>query len=88
LGLEFYRALNRLAAVALPHFDREETALMPRLWATLSEDEIAAIRGSIMAAIGPDEAAYALELADGALDPSELTAIHQLAAARQLVTAG
>src|SRR5262245_58502477 len=62
-GLEVYRALNRLAAIALPHFDAEETELMPRLWALLSDDEIAEVRAAIMASIDPDEAAYTVDSA-------------------------
>jgi hypothetical protein len=72
VGLELYRALNRLAAIALPHFDAEETQLMPRLWALLTDQEIAQIRASIMASLTVDETAATRELADRALDPHEL----------------
>ncbi|HEY7071902.1 MAG TPA: hemerythrin domain-containing protein [Acidimicrobiales bacterium] len=83
-GLELYRALNRLAGTALPHFDAEETELMPRLWALLSDAQIAAIRGAIMGSIRPEEAAYTVELAAGALNPQELEMIRANAAAVEL----
>jgi len=71
-GLEFYRAINRLVGAALPHFDAEETQLMPRMWALMSDDEIAVVRGTLMKTLTPAELAYVGDYADGALDSDEL----------------
>jgi hypothetical protein len=57
-GLALYRAFHRFAAEMLMHLDREETELMPLLWDTCSEAELAAIMTSFKAECGAEATAF------------------------------
>lgn len=72
LGLELYRALLRLTAICLPHFDEEETAVMARIWALCTDREIDVVRSAFMATIAPEEMQYAVGHMVEAADPYEL----------------
>jgi hypothetical protein len=61
-GLTFYRALNRLVSHTLDHFANEEPAVMDVLWATCTDDELAAARTALMAEIPSHEAAWTFDL--------------------------
>ena len=74
-GLAFYRDLARYVAVYLPHLQEEETAVMPRIWALCSDEEIAATRAAFMAEITPDEQATTMALMLPALDPPTRAAL-------------
>jgi hypothetical protein len=61
-GLTFYRALSRFLAHALQHFANEEPAAMEVLWASCTDEELAACRAGFMAMISPEERAWTFEL--------------------------
>jgi hypothetical protein len=56
--LALYRAFNRFTADMLLHLDREETELMPLLWARCSDAELAAIMTSFKAQCGVEAASF------------------------------
>jgi hypothetical protein len=56
-------------AAYLPHLHDEETTVMNRIWATCTDDELAATRAAFMAEITPEERALSMELMLPALDP-------------------
>jgi iron-sulfur cluster repair protein YtfE (RIC family) len=76
-GREFYRSLHPYTATCLRHFDDEERRLMPRLWALYDDAELAAVFGTIMATIGPEEREYAMDHMKVALDPQELAELQR-----------
>lgn len=55
LGLEFYRLVNRLIALSLPHFDREETQVIRTLWDTCTTDEVFAAYVTLLKSLPPEE---------------------------------
>lgn len=61
-GHDAYLALTRFVAVALDHFADEEPAVMERIWATCTDDEIAACRAAFMAEIPPQDSLATAEL--------------------------
>lgn len=65
----------------LAHLDAEDQTVMPGLWETCSDEEIAACRAAFMAEIGPEEAAYTQRLVLPALSTPERVAM--LASAQQ-----
>jgi hypothetical protein len=56
--LALYRAFNRFTAEMLLHLDREETELMPLLWARCSDAELGAIMTSFKAQCGIAAASF------------------------------
>lgn len=69
-GLDVYRDLARFVAAYLPHLHDEETAVMPRIWARCSDDEIAATRAAFMADMTPDVLETSMTYLLQAIDPS------------------
>ena len=65
----------------LAHLDAEDRTVMPGIWETCSDDEIAACRAAFMAEIGQEEAAYTQGLVLPALSTPERVAL--LAGVRQ-----
>jgi hypothetical protein len=61
-GHDAYLALTRFAATALAHFADEEPAVMDRIWATCTDEEIAVCRVAFMAEITPEESLATAEL--------------------------
>lgn len=70
-GHAAYVALCRFVATALAHFADEEPAVMDRIWATCTDDEIAACRGAFMAEISPQESLATFEVMVPAITPAE-----------------
>lgn len=54
-GLSWYRALADFIADYLPHLVEEETILMPVLWESCDDEELAATRDSFVAEMGSTE---------------------------------
>jgi len=71
-GLAAYRALTHFAATALAHFSDEEPVVMERIWASCTDEEIAACRAAFMAEITPDDAVATYELMFPSVSPAEL----------------
>ena len=69
LGLEVYRELARYVAGYLTHLHFEETEVMPQIWASCTDDEIAVARAGLLAEITPDERAFTMRLLMPAIDP-------------------
>lgn len=61
-GRDAYLALTRFVATALAHFADEEPDVMDRIWATCTDEEIAACRAAFMAEISPRESLATAEL--------------------------
>jgi hypothetical protein len=80
-GLAVYRDLARFVAAYLPHLHDEETTVMNRIWATCTDEELAATRAAFMAEIGPEERAFSMELMLPALDTPTREALLQRVAA-------
>jgi len=57
-GLALYRSFSRLAAEVLEHLDAEETDLMPLLWATCTDAELATVMTSFKARFGAEAATF------------------------------
>lgn len=55
LGLEFYRLVNRLVELSLPHFDREETQVIRTLWDTCATDEVFDAYVTLLRSLPPQE---------------------------------
>lgn len=70
-----YRALACFIADNLLHMDTEETLHNRVLWATYSDEQLAAIHGRLVAAIPPAEMAVGLHWMQAALAPAELAAM-------------
>ena len=79
-GLTFYRALNRLVSHTLDHFANEEPAVMDVLWATCTDEELAAARAALMAEIPSNEAAWTFELMAQSCTVDELRLVQGLRA--------
>ena len=80
-GLAVYRDLARFVAAYLPHLHDEETTVMNRIWATCTDEELAATRAAFMAEITPEERAFSMELMVPALDPPSRERLLQMVAA-------
>jgi hypothetical protein len=70
-GLAAYRALARFVGAYLPHLDQEETVVMPVIWATTTDEELARTRSRFMASVPPDQLTLSAQLMLAALDPVE-----------------
>lgn len=81
LGVDVYRELARYVAGYLTHLHFEETEVMPQIWATCTDEEIAVARGALMAEITPDERAYTMRLLVPAIDPVTRAALQTAAPA-------
>jgi hypothetical protein len=79
-GRDAYLALTRFVATALAHFADEEPAVMDRIWATCTDEEIATCRAAFMAEISPHESLATAELVIPATSLEERT--HVMSAAR------
>lgn len=75
LGRDAYLALTRFVATALAHFADEEPAVMDRIWATCTDEEIAQCRAAFMAEISPEESLATAELMFPATTARERTAV-------------
>jgi hypothetical protein len=67
-GLELYRDLARFVAAYLPHLHVEETQIMPAIWASCDDEEIAAVRTAFMADTAPDVMETSMRYLLAALD--------------------
>jgi hypothetical protein len=74
-GRDAYLALSRFVATALAHFADEEPEVMERIWATCTDEEIAACRAAFMAEISPNESLATAELMFPATTPNERAAV-------------
>jgi hemerythrin-like domain-containing protein len=66
-----HRRMAAFVADYLPHLELEERHVMPLLWATCSDDELAATRNQFMADVPPPVAAFSLRLMLPAVTPHE-----------------
>lgn len=69
-GLAAYRDLNRFIAAYLPHLHEEETEVMPRIWESCTDEQIAATRGAFMATLSPEESMQSVSMMIPAVDPA------------------
>lgn len=82
-GRDVYLALTRFVGTAMAHFADEEPEVMDRIWATCTDDEIAACRAAFMAEITPEESLATAELMIPATSHEERA--HVMGAARASV---
>jgi hypothetical protein len=74
-GRDAYLALTRFVATALAHFADEEPEVMERIWATCTDEEIAACRATFMSGISPQESLTTAELMIPATSLEERTRV-------------
>jgi hypothetical protein len=80
-GVEAHTVHRRIALFTgayMPHLDTEERQVMPLLWATCSDAELAETRTAFMAETPPDVAALTMRLMLPATSPAERAAIVSL----------
>lgn len=71
LGAQLLRVVNRLIAAQLAHMNREETDANHALWAGYTDDDLAAIRERLIAAIPPSRQAQWRAVLAPVLNPVE-----------------
>ena len=74
-GARLYEAVALFAASDLVHMAQEEQTVMPALWRVFSDEELAGIQKSLVAALQPDDLAMALPpmlLATNALEREKM----------------
>ncbi len=69
--LTVHRSMAAFVGAYLPHLDVEERQLMPLIWATCTDAELAATRAAFMAEMPPQVAAFSLRLMLPAITPRE-----------------
>jgi hypothetical protein len=70
-----HRRIALYTGAYLPHLDTEERQVMPLLWATCSDAELAETRAAFMAETPPEMAALSMRLMLPAADPAERAGI-------------
>ena len=70
-----HRRIAMFVGAYLPHLDTEERQVMPLLWATCSDAELAEVRAGFMAETPPEMGALSMRLMLPAVTPGERAAI-------------
>lgn len=70
-----YLAFGHYVAQDLLHMYEEETVAQPHLWAAMTDAQIGAVEGAIMASVSPDNMAAFMGMILPALTPAERAAV-------------